>query len=98
MNPHIIRVLHNGYKEKIKEQDNLQHLWWGNYGISAFMFAMEHCLHGNKAKSEYIKKPVLSEEAKEKNGYKESQEEVSAFEMMKRIKLLKDTGLPESPE
>lgn len=78
-------------------RDEEMWMWWGNYGISALMFSVEHCFSGQKAKLEYIKNPVLSEEAKEKNGYKESQEEVSAFEMMKRIKLLKDTGLPESP-
>lgn len=49
------------YKKKIIEQDYLQHLWWGNYGISALVFAVEHCLAGKKAKTKYIKNPVLQE-------------------------------------
>lgn len=36
------------------------HLWFGTYGISAFSFAIEHCLNGRKAKSEYMKDLALS--------------------------------------
>ena len=78
-------------------RDEEMWMWWGNYGISALMFSIEHCFSGQKARLEYIKKPVLSEEAKEKNGYKESQEEVAVFEMKQRMKLLREKGLPESP-
>lgn len=61
------------------------------------MFSIEHCFSGQKAMLEYIKNPVFSEESKEKNGYKESQEEVAVFEMKQRMKLLREKGLPESP-
>ena len=47
------------YKMKLQEQDYLQHLWWGNYGISALMFAIDHCLNGKKANTQYSKEPIF---------------------------------------
>ena len=59
MNPHIIKLLIKGYEEKIKEQDYLA--WLSNqYTLSAVLVAVERCLAGKKAKSEYIKEPLLS--------------------------------------
>lgn len=85
------------HQRQIEEQDYLQHLWWGNYGISAISVALEHCLAGKKAKSKYIEKPIIFGKTFEDNGYKESQEEVAVFEMKQRIELLRKKGLPESP-
>lgn len=60
MNPHIIKLLLKGHEEKIKEQDYLA--WLSNqYTLSAVSVAVEHCLAGRKAKSKYIKKPLLQE-------------------------------------
>lgn len=61
MNPHIINCVRRGHEEKIKQDDYLQHVWWGNYGISAISVAVEHCLAGDKAKTKYIEKAVLKE-------------------------------------
>lgn len=36
-------------------------LWFGTYGISAFSFAIDHCINGNKAKTEYLEHPLLGE-------------------------------------
>lgn len=47
------------HKIKLKEQDALMHAWFGNYGLSAFVVAIDHCFN-KKAQSEYIKKPILS--------------------------------------
>lgn len=47
----------------------MMHAWWGNYGLSAVAVAVEHCLAGKKAKSEFIKTPILQssdERAREK--------------------------------
>ena len=49
------------YNMKLQEQDYLQHLWWGNYGISALMFAIDHCLNGKKANTKYLKEPILKQ-------------------------------------
>lgn len=32
--------------------------WWGNYGISALIVAIDRCFSGKKSKAEYIKKPI----------------------------------------
>lgn len=33
-------------------------IWWGNYGISALIVAIDRCFSGKKSKAEYIKKPI----------------------------------------
>lgn len=59
MNPHIIKLLIKGHKEKIKEQDHMN--WISNqYTLSAVSVAVEHCIFRKKAKSEYIKEPLMS--------------------------------------
>lgn len=46
------------HKEELKEKDYL--LWvQGQYVLSAVSVAIEHCLAGKKAKSEYIKELIL---------------------------------------
>lgn len=80
MNPHIIRVLHNGYKEKIQEQDYLQYLWWGSYGMSAVTVAVERCLHGRRAKSKYVEGPVFKDAGNHK-------EELPEEELQRQRKL-----------
>lgn len=60
MNPHIIKLLLKGHEEKIKEKDYMVWLQ-GQYTLSAVSVAVEHCLAGRKAKSKYIKKPLLQE-------------------------------------
>lgn len=98
MNPHIINLLIKGHREKIKEQDYLA-WYFGQYTLSAVWTAVEHNLFGEKAKSKYIERPFLQSvfNAKEKNTYKESKEEIAVFEMKQRIKTLRMQGLPESP-
>jgi hypothetical protein len=64
MNPHIIKLHVKGEEEKMKKLDMMNWLN-GIYFQSAVTVAVEHCLAGRKAKSEYIKKPLL-EEAEEK--------------------------------
>lgn len=85
------------HDKELEEQDYMQHMWWGNYGISALKTTLEHLFAGRKAKSKYIEKPILFEETSKENGYTESQEEVAVFEMKQRIELLRQKGLPESP-
>lgn len=96
MNPHQINCIINAHNEKIKEQDRLQHTWWGNYGISAVTFAIDHCLHGNKASTEYIKEPIMSNLGL-------TEEEIYEQELAKAIQaeeqwimVSKQKGLPET--
>lgn len=60
MNPHIINCLQRGYEEKIKQEDYLQYLWWGKYGISAFIFAIDHTFAKNP-REEFVKEPIFSQ-------------------------------------
>ena len=48
------------HNNKITEEDYLQHLWWGNYGLSALIVAIDRCFRCKKSKFEYIKDPILS--------------------------------------
>lgn len=59
------------HKEELKEKDYLSWLF-NQYTLSAVSVAIEHCLSGKKAKSEYIKEPILSK-AFENDGLTEMQ-------------------------
>lgn len=82
----------------MKERESDVWNFVGTYGISALIYAIDHCLNGKKAKSEYIKKPIsmlLEEESRPKS--KESNEDVAVFEMQQRIKILEKEGGTLSP-
>jgi hypothetical protein len=64
MNPHIIKLHVKGEEEKMIRTDYINWLN-GIYTQSAVGVAVEHCLAGRKAKSEYIKNSLL-QEAEEK--------------------------------
>ena len=59
--PKELEPYNKAHKMNIVEQDNLQHMWWGNYGISALRFAIDHCLNGKKANTKYLKEPILKQ-------------------------------------
>lgn len=71
--------------------------WWGNYGISAVATAIEHNF-AKHPKSKYVEKSMIETEEKRSSGNKESREECAVFEMKQRINLLRQQGLPESPD
>ena len=62
--PKELEPYNKAHKIKMAEQDNLQYSWWGNYGISALCFAIEHCFSKNP-KSKYIDEPITSKTSKE---------------------------------
>lgn len=99
MNPHIINCLQKGYEERIKQEDYLQHLWYGTYGVSAVSVAIERCF-SQKAKSKFIEKPIFSS-LSENAGL--TQEQIYEKEVKKAllaeeqwIKASKQKGLPET--
>lgn len=99
MNPRIIKLLIKGHEEKIKEQDYLAWLF-NQYTLFAVSVAVEHCLAGRKAKSEYIKEPILSK-AFENNGL--TGEQITEKEIKKAILIEQrymamaiNRGLPET--
>ena len=95
--PKELLAYDRAHKEKLIENDKMMHLWIGNYGVSALTVAIDHCMHGNKATSVYMKQAILNDlkENKEKN---ESQEIVAVYEMKQRTKMLEEMGLPQSPK
>ena len=100
LNPTKLIPFFKAYKQKEIMEDERAWRIWGNYGISALIFAIEHCLSGKKAKSEYIKEPIMAK-AFENDGL--TQEEIDEKEMQKMlfaeemwIKNSRKKGLPET--
>lgn len=99
--PADLEPYEKAYKLEQKEIDARLYSM-GLYNKIAFEVVMSHVsagFSGKKSKAKYLEKPLLDllDFEKEKNGNKESNEEVAVFEMHKRIKALKEQGLPESP-
>lgn len=59
--PKVLRAYDEAYVIKRKEEDRIAWLQWGNYGVSALVFAIDHCLNGQKARSKYSEKPMMKE-------------------------------------
>ena len=98
--PKELEPYDKAHKIKIAEQDNLQHMWWGNYGVSALIVAIDRCFGGKKSNAEYIKEPILSK-AFENDGLTE--EEIQEKELRKALLAEeqwiiagKQKGLPET--
>lgn len=84
MNPYIIKLHVKGEEERLKRLDYVNWLN-GIYTQSAVGVSVEHCLAGRKAKSEYIKTPIL-QEAEENRRFENS--ELSEVEVEKQTKAL----------
>lgn len=82
--------------EKVKEMDSMAWKWCGDYVMAAAFFAVEHNLHGKKAKFEYPKNPILHENQTEKNT-KEGRATIERMNFELRSKILKDMGFPMPP-
>ena len=71
--PKELEPYDKAHEIKLREKDALIHTWFGNYGISALMYAIEHCF-SKKATSKYIEKPIFSDvERKQKDLSEEEQ-------------------------
>lgn len=55
--------------------------WWGNYGISALIVAIDRCFSGKKSKAEYIKRPITQSinESKDRLSEEELQRQRELF-------------------
>ncbi len=96
MTPKAIEMHIKAYTEREQEKIKVsEYLSWlnGYYVVEAIA-----CTFG---KGKYSKNPLLEEEKEERiknNSNKEGQEEIAVFEMKQRIRLLRESGLPESPD
>ena len=98
--PKELEPYDKAHKNKIIEQDYLQHMWWGNYGISALIVVINRCFGGKGSKAEYIKEPILSKAFENDNL---TDEEIYEKELKKAIIAeeqwiiaSKQRGLPET--
>lgn len=57
--PKELEPYDKAHEKRIEEQDYLQYLWWGHYGVSAMSVAIEHCFSKN-SRSEFMKEPLLA--------------------------------------
>ena len=69
--PKVLKAYDKAHFNKIELIDSLVWQLCGNYILSSVAVAVEHCLAGRKAQSEYVKEPMfadlsLSDEEKEK--------------------------------
>lgn len=93
MTPKAIEMHIKAYSERKQEKIKVsEYLSWlnGCYVVEAIA-----CTFG---KGKYPKNPLLEEEKNKNNSNKEGQEEIAVFEMKQRIRLLRESGLPESPD
>ena len=63
--PNELRAFYKAYKNKQRIKDEETWMWWGNYGLSALIVAIDRCFGGKKSKAEYIKEPILSQTFKD---------------------------------
>lgn len=56
-NPRIIKVWEQAYKDEMNAKNRMEHIY-GRYTLSAMITAVDHCLNGRKAKSEYLDEPI----------------------------------------
>ena len=59
--PRLLEAYEKAFDKKIEMLDSLAWQFCGNYVLSAVSVAVEHCLAGKKAKSEYLNQAVLKE-------------------------------------
>jgi hypothetical protein len=97
MTPAQLGYCIKGYNLKRQRQDMDMWDWWGNYGISAVVFSVDHCLNGKKARSEYIKEPIMYKREESESNNKNN-EQLAVFEMKQRMRILEKQGGMLSPE
>lgn len=79
--PIELRAYYKAYKQKQKMRDEEAWMYFGNYGISAFIVAIDKCFSKNP-KAEYIKEPIMS---KMFENYGLTEEEIQEEEIRKAI-------------
>lgn len=89
MNPHIIKLIGIGYKNKIQTMDNLMWTWFGNYALSAVSVAVEHNLAGRKAKSKYIEEPVLQSIQEQSEQFSEEELQRQREQFVLKLRMMK---------
>lgn len=87
MCPKDIEPYELAHKIEIKEKDKIFHEWSANYILNAVFVAVDHCLAGKKAKSEFIKEPIFKRILDEDINKELTEEEIAEREIREQIKL-----------
>lgn len=98
--PNELSAFYKAYKQKEQREDEKMWSWFGNYGISAFLVALDISHNGRNASVKYVEKPIYTK-LHENDGLTE--EEIAEKEMLKAIEIeeqwimaSKQRGLPET--
>ena len=98
--PNELSAFYKAYKNKKRIKDEEMWMWWGNYGLSALIVAIDKCIGGKNSKAEYIKE-TISSKAFENDGLTEN--EIQEKELRKSLLAEeqwiiagKQKGLPET--
>lgn len=83
------------HEEELKEKDYLAWLF-NQYTLSAVSVAVEHCLAGKKAKSQYIKEPILSKITTSDKEISEKDIQMAILTEQKYMSMAAVKGLPET--
>lgn len=99
LTPHKLKAFAKAHEFRRKIQD--EEMWiMGQYVLSAVSTAVEHCLAGRKAKSQYLSAPILEEFVKESGLSQEEKDRREIERMIAQedlsIRRLKAKGLPET--
>ena len=84
MNPRMIESYRKGFEQRQELEDEKMWNWFGTYGISAVMVAVEHALLGKDAKSEYLKESITKMQRRE-NGELTEEEKHMCIQVFDRI-------------
>lgn len=99
LTPHKLKAFAKAYELQRKLKD--EEMWiMGRYVLSAVSTAVEHCLAGRKAKSQYLPAPILKEFIEESGLSQEEKDRREIERMIAQedlgIRRLKEKGLPET--
>lgn len=83
------------HEEELKEKDYLAWIQ-GRYTLSAVSVAVEHCLAGRKAKSQYIKEPILSKIIANDKEITDKDIQMAIMTEQRYISMAINKGLPET--
>lgn len=99
LTPHKLKAFAKAYELQRKLKD--EEMWiMGRYVLSAVSTAVEHCLAGKKAKSQYLSAPIFKEFVEEDGLSLEERERKVIERMIAQedlcIRRLREKGLPET--
>jgi len=95
--PADLEPYEKAYKLEARETDSIIHAVCGSYVLSAVSVAVEHCLFGKKAKSQYIKEPIMTKALKDaKNEFTEKDIQMAILTEKRYMAMAVNKGLPET--